>query len=112
MAQMTEATSKAAIEGDIEKILDQFDFVFIKERLRESFECFCEETGIRLCSAEMPLAKKNVRGGTCIEQQLLKYRAAELLKGSEKDLLLYEAAGRRLGCRRSEWCICPEGPAR
>ena len=93
-------------------LLEQFSFIFVKERMKESFECLCVQTGMRLCSADYPLEQKNQKPtSSCVEKQLLDYRSAELIRGAVRDLLLYEAVNEKIN--RCQYlgipghCICP-----
>lgn len=105
---MREAEAKENLGMDVEKILNQFDFVFVREHMKESFECFCALKRVNLCNGS-ELGNRNTKHtGSCVEQQLLKYRSNVLMSGDELDLLLYEAAVRRLrDCGNiSEECRC------
>lgn len=74
-------------------VVAPFDFIIVKERLRESYECLCAREGIRLCTAENPVRAANVKASdSCVEKQLLQYRAEDLMKGAANDLRLYEYA--------------------
>lgn len=106
-----ESAATSYLDRDMDKIIDQFDFVFVMERMRASFECACMKLGMRLCSQQMRLKQRNIRQkNSCVEKQLIKFRFQDLMRGDELDLLLYEAAGARLDqCRNiSEHCKCPE----
>lgn len=112
---LRESTKVKHLGRNISEILAQFDFVFIKERFRDSFECTCSQLGMKLCSKKNPLARKNIKPAGCVERQLLKYRGERLVKGSALDLMLYEEASRRLNTCMSKVtpeCRCPEYLAR
>jgi hypothetical protein len=94
-------------------IIEQFDFIFLKERLRESYECLCARTGIRLCSDEYPMEKANVKPqSSCVEMQLLAYRSEALMKGAANDLRLYEIVNDAITMCQLDGislaCRCPE----
>lgn len=85
------ASAAHAPEYNASAIIEQFDFILVKERLRESYECLCTRAGIRLCDGENPMEEANVKPtSSCVERQLLGYRGEELLKGAANDLRLYE----------------------
>lgn len=110
---LQESSSRERLQNNVTAILEQFTFVLVKEVMKESLECLCEEVAVRLCNEEEPLLRKNVKQkGSCVEKQLLQYRAEELMRGDEKDLILYEEAMNRVtDCQRkgiSEECRCPE----
>lgn len=109
---LQETSQRSKTDESVEAILDQFDFVFLKERSRESMECLCAKTGIRLCDREHPMKVRNVKpSNSCVERQLLRYRSEQLIRGAAKDLLLYETVSQRLDeCQKNVplHCTCPE----
>lgn len=107
---LREARRADELGRDMEAIVAQFSFVLIKERMKESFECMCMKTGVRLCGRGDEMRRMNVREkDACVERQLVAWRYADLIKGDELDLLLYEIAGRKLSeCGEvSQACRCP-----
>lgn len=109
--QLQERRSRLYLRNDATRILEQFDFVFAKERMRDSFECACAQLGIRLCDAARPLRNLNVRREDgCVAEVLRHFRAAQLAEDSELDTFLYERVAQRLSdCVRQvpEECKCP-----
>lgn len=90
------------LKGNASAILEQFDFVFLKERMVESMECMCVEHGVRLCDREHPLRPVNTKApNSCVENKLLVHRAEALMAGSVLDTILYERVDRQItACQR------------
>lgn len=90
------------LKGNGSAILEQFDFVFLKERMAESMECMCVQHGVRLCDREHPLRPVNTKAAnSCVENKLLTHRAEALMAGSALDTILYELVDREItACQR------------
>lgn len=107
-SEMIERSKRTLEIDDTDDVLNVFDFVFLKERMTESIECFCKQHGVRLCQNDNTVGEKNVasRNG-CVVKVLLKQRLTELCKGAERDLLLYEAVNQRIStCQREVPAHC------
>lgn len=108
---MRESTSRDTLGNNLTKILNQFDFVILKERMVESLECLCKTLNVRLCSASSPLTRMNVGDDdACVKRILLAFRLKHLGSDCEMDSLLYEAVSEKLSvCVRSvpDYCKCP-----
>lgn len=108
---MRETTTRNELGANFTRILDQFHFVLLKERMVESLECLCKTLNVRLCYEGSPLTRMNVGDDdACVKRILLAFRLKELGTDCEMDSLLYEAVSERLStCVRSipDYCICP-----
>lgn len=108
---MTESSSRKSIGTNLSKIIDQFHFIILKERMVESLTCLCKTFNVRLCSNEFPLTQSNVGDSdACVKRILLTFRLKELGMNCDLDSLLYEMVSERLSvCVRSvpEHCRCP-----
>ena len=109
-SQWSVLSERNSVLLDAKAILDQFSFVLLKERLSESLMCLCRESGIRLCSEERELPSLNVAArSSCVERVLINHRSSVLVRGSERDLLLYEIVNERITKCMNEipsWCKC------
>lgn len=107
---MTESSARSTLYGNLPGILAQFDFVFLKERLVESLECFCKRFDVQLCSTTYPATRTNYGGSdSCIERILFASRIKAFAMYPE-DHLLYEIVNQRLShCQRDipAHCRCP-----
>lgn len=108
---MRESNARDSLGTNLTKILGQFQFVILKERMAESLECLCKTLNVRLCSESSPLVRMNVGDDdACVKRILLAFRLKELGTDCEMDSLLYESVSEDLSiCIRSvpDYCKCP-----
>ncbi|KAI0564262.1 Galactose-3-O-sulfotransferase [Gracilaria domingensis] len=88
--QLQERTARLALHPqrmNITQLMSQFNFIFLQERLQDSFECFCKTHNVHLCDAEHPVKKENAKKKRgCVEHVLMQHRPNVLTKGYEQDL--------------------------
>lgn len=114
MLQLQETTlkqSKSSGYLTLNETIDQFHFIFLKERLKESFECFCKDYGVRLCDKRHPLKMKNAKHTReCVENVLMENRLEKLSIGLQNDTMLFDRVEKKLNaCQLDgipEFCRC------
>ncbi|PXF41746.1 hypothetical protein BWQ96_08535 [Gracilariopsis chorda] len=88
--QMQERTARLALHPrkmNLTQIVDQFHFIFLQERLTDSFECFCKQHGVFLCDANNPVKYENAKKSRgCVQHMLMQHRPNVLTKGYEQDV--------------------------
>eukprot|EP00737_Agarophyton_chilense_P002827 gb/GEZJ01003254.1/.p2 GENE.gb/GEZJ01003254.1/~~gb/GEZJ01003254.1/.p2 ORF type:complete len:227 (+),score=26.51 gb/GEZJ01003254.1/:2653-3333(+) len=87
--QLQERSPRLALRPkklNITRVVSQLDFIFLQERLQDSFECFCKTHGVHLCDSKTSVKRENAKKKrACVEHVFMQHRFIVLSKGYEQD---------------------------